>query len=78
MLERPHFKQSAPLDQRLEEQAKRVRKEAEDIPPGVKREKLMHPCPAGRDGCAHAGMADVPRPAGSSVMPEYRAYAVGR
>jgi hypothetical protein len=42
MMERYRFKQSAaPLDQRLEEQAKRLRKEAKGTPPGVEREKLI-------------------------------------
>ena|ERR1700693_573706 len=35
------FKQAAPLDQRLEEQAKRLRKEARGTPHGVEREKLI-------------------------------------
>jgi hypothetical protein len=35
------FKQSVPIDQRLIEQAKRLRKEAKGIPPGVEREKLI-------------------------------------
>ncbi|MEA3159451.1 MAG: hypothetical protein QOD95_999 [Gammaproteobacteria bacterium] len=39
--QRRSFKQSAPLDQRLEEQAKRLRKEAKGTPPGVEREKLI-------------------------------------
>jgi hypothetical protein len=40
-MERRSFKPSAPLDQRLEEQAKRLRKEARGTPPGVEREKLI-------------------------------------
>ena len=40
-MERRSFKPSAPLDQRLEEQAKRLRKEARGTPPGVEREKLL-------------------------------------
>jgi hypothetical protein len=35
------FKQSVPIDQRLIEQAKRLRKEAKGIPPGVERENLI-------------------------------------
>ena len=42
VMERGRFKQSAaPLDQRLEEQAKRLRKEARGTPSGVEREKLI-------------------------------------
>jgi hypothetical protein len=41
MQQRRNFKQIAPLDQRLEDQAKRLRKDAKGIPPGVEREKLL-------------------------------------
>jgi hypothetical protein len=34
-MQRRRFKELAPLDQRLEEQAKRLRKEAQGTPPGV-------------------------------------------
>jgi hypothetical protein len=40
-MQRRRFKQATPLDQRLEEQAKRLRKEARGTPPGVQREKLV-------------------------------------
>jgi hypothetical protein len=40
-MERHSLKQTTPLDQRLEEQAKRLRKEAQGTPPGVEREKLI-------------------------------------
>jgi hypothetical protein len=41
-MERYRFKQSAASsDQRLEEQAKRLRKEAKGTPPGIEREKLI-------------------------------------
>ena len=40
-MQRRRFKQITPLDQRLEEQAKRLRKEAQGTPPGVEREKLV-------------------------------------
>lgn len=35
------FKQSAPLDQRLSQEAERLRKEAKGTPPGFDREKLI-------------------------------------
>ena len=41
MQERRNFKQTAPLNQRLEEQAKRLHKEAKGTPPGVERDKLI-------------------------------------
>jgi hypothetical protein len=41
MQQRRNFKQTAPLDQRLEQQAKRLRKEAKGTPPGFEREKLV-------------------------------------
>jgi hypothetical protein len=40
-MERRNFKKSAPLNQRLDEQAKRLRKEAQGTPPGFEREKLI-------------------------------------
>jgi hypothetical protein len=40
-MERRTFKKSAPLNQRLEEQTKRLRQEAKGTPPGVEREKLI-------------------------------------
>ena len=40
-MQRRRFKQTSPLDQRQEEQAKRLRKEARGTPPGVEREKLI-------------------------------------
>jgi hypothetical protein len=41
VMQRRSFKPSAPLNHRLEEQAKRLRKEARGTPPGVEREKLI-------------------------------------
>jgi hypothetical protein len=41
MQQRRGFKQQAPLDQRLGEQAKRLRKEAQGTPPRVERDKLI-------------------------------------
>ena len=41
MQQRRGFKQQAPLNQRLGEQAKRLRKEAQGTPPGVERDKLI-------------------------------------
>lgn len=40
-MERRRFKQTTSLDQRLEEQAKRLRQEARGIPPGVERDRLI-------------------------------------
>jgi hypothetical protein len=40
-MERRRLKQTGPLDQRLEEQAKLLRKEAQGTPPGVERDKLI-------------------------------------
>jgi hypothetical protein len=41
MQQRHGSKQQAPLNQRLGEQAKRLRKEAQGNPPGVERDKLI-------------------------------------
>ena len=40
-MQRRRFTQSAPLYQRLTEQAERLRKEAQSIPPGAQRNKLL-------------------------------------
>jgi hypothetical protein len=40
-MERRRFKQSAPLELRLADQAERLRKEARGTPPGIEREKLL-------------------------------------
>lgn len=40
-MQRRRFKQTTSLDQRLEEQAKRLRQEARGIPPGVERDRLI-------------------------------------
>jgi hypothetical protein len=40
-MERRHFTQTTSLDQRLEIEAQRLRKEARGTPPGVEREKLI-------------------------------------
>jgi hypothetical protein len=40
-MQRRNFKETAPLDQRLTEQAERLRKEAQGAPPGVMRDKLI-------------------------------------
>ena len=39
--QRRRFKQSAPLDQRLIEEAQRLRKEAQGTHPGIEREQLI-------------------------------------
>jgi len=41
VMERRRFKQEAPLDQRLEDHAKRLRKEAKGTPAGIKRDDLI-------------------------------------
>jgi hypothetical protein len=40
-MERRRFEQTSPLDQRLVDQAQRLRKEARGTPPGIEREKLI-------------------------------------
>ena len=40
-MERRRFKQDLPLDQRLTDHAKRLRSEARDTPPGIKRDDLI-------------------------------------
>jgi hypothetical protein len=65
-MQRRSFKQITPLDQRLEEQAKRLRKEAQGTPPGVEREKLIRR--ARQAETAATGMAFVPRPATTEIV----------
>ena len=40
-MQRRRFTQTAPLGQRLEEQAKRLRQEAKGTPPGIERDRLI-------------------------------------
>jgi hypothetical protein len=40
---RRRFRQTEPLDQRLDEEAKRLRKEAQGTPAGYDRERLIRP-----------------------------------
>jgi hypothetical protein len=39
--QRRRVKQTSPLDQRLTDQAERLRKEARGTPPGIERERLL-------------------------------------
>ena len=41
MLGRRRFQQKQSLEQRLSEEAEKLRKEAQDVPPGVEREQLI-------------------------------------
>jgi hypothetical protein len=40
-MQRRHFKQTLSLDQRLSDEAQRLRKEAQGTPPGYQREMLI-------------------------------------
>jgi hypothetical protein len=40
-MQRRQFTQTAPIEQRMAEQAKRLRHEAQGTPPGVKRDDLI-------------------------------------
>lgn len=67
-MQRRSFKQFAPLDQRLSQEAERLRKEATGTPPGIEREKLIRRARQAEDRCAHAGVAYVARPASAPLM----------
>jgi hypothetical protein len=41
VMERRRFKQTIPLDQRLDAETKRLRKEAQGTPPSIERETLI-------------------------------------
>jgi hypothetical protein len=40
-MQRRRFKQTIPLDKRLEDQAARLRQEADNTPPGIERDTLL-------------------------------------
>jgi hypothetical protein len=40
-MQRRHFRQNQPLEERLAEEAKRLRAEAKLLPPGARRENLI-------------------------------------
>ncbi|WP_456621270.1 MULTISPECIES: hypothetical protein [unclassified Bradyrhizobium] len=40
-MQRRHFKQTTSLEERLAEQAQRLRQEAKSLPPGIKRERAI-------------------------------------
>jgi hypothetical protein len=60
-MERRGFKQETPLDQRLEDHAKRLRKEARGTPAGIKRDDLIR---RARQAEAAARMGDWLAPPG--------------
>ena len=72
MQQRRNFKKQIPLDQRLAEQAKRLRKEAEGTAPRAERDELIRLAPASRDGRSNGRVAVVAKRADTAVMPEYR------
>jgi hypothetical protein len=70
-MQRRRFKQSAPLDQRLTQEAERLRKEAG---------QTHSPSPTGGDRLSHAGMAFLSRPTAAKVVAMtmgYCAYVMG-
>ena len=66
-----------PLDQRLIEEAQRLRKEARGTHPGIERDRLIRRARQAETAARISEWLTSPRSAGSAVMPEYRAYAVG-
>jgi hypothetical protein len=40
-MQRPPYKQAAPLDLRLTEESQRLRKEVQGTPPGIERDRLI-------------------------------------
>jgi hypothetical protein len=78
-MQRRRFKQFAPLDQRLSQEAGRVRKGAKGAPPGIEREKLIRRARQAETAAhaAHEGVAYIAQPASAPLMPEHRAYIVG-
>jgi hypothetical protein len=66
-----------PLDQRLIEDAQRLRKEARGTHPGIERERLIRRARQAETAARISDWLTSPRPARAAVMPEYRAYTVG-
>jgi hypothetical protein len=66
-----------PLDQRLIEEAQRLRKEARGTHPGIERERLIRRARQAETAARITEWLKSARPAGPAVMPEYRAYTVG-
>jgi hypothetical protein len=66
-----------PLDQRLIEEAQRLRKEARGTHPGIERERLIRRARQAETPARITEWLTSARPAAPAVMPEYRAYTVG-
>src|SRR5271154_536255 len=66
-----------PLDQRLIEEAQRLRKEARGTHPGIERERLIRRARQAETAARITEWLTSPRPAGPAVMLEYRAHTVG-
>ena len=76
MQQRRRFNSTAtPLDQRLIEEAQRLRKEAKGTHPGIERDRLIRRARQAETAARLSGW--LPPSAGPAVMPEYRAYMVG-
>ena len=71
---RRHFKQSAPLDQRLPIEAERLRKETQERPL-VQTRAAYQACAAGRDCHAHERVAVLARPSATAVSKQRAALA---
>jgi hypothetical protein len=65
-----------PLDQRLIEEAQRLRKEARGTHPGIERERLIRRARQAETAARINEWLTLPGPAGTPVMPDYRAYTV--
>ena len=65
-----------PLDQRLIEEAQRLRKEARGTHPGIERERLIRRARQAETAARISEWLTSPRSAGPAAMSEYRAYTV--
>lgn len=62
-MQRRRFKQAAPLNERLTDEAQRLRKEARGTPAGIERERLMRKARQAE----YSGVAFIARPAAAEV-----------
>ena len=63
-----HFKQAAPLNQRLTEEAQRLRKEAKGTAAGFAREQLIRPAPQAETAARMQEWHASPQSASAALM----------
>jgi hypothetical protein len=77
-MKRRHFTHTLTLKERLAQEAERLRQEARGTPPGIERERMILPSPAGGDSFAYAGMAFLCWPPAAPLKNAYASGYIGR